>query len=135
MNKTSAKKISFSNLLKLFLLIIVLLAGLKLLLAPDTVSDESLDDAVPTRQSFSKCLNERGVIMYGVDTCEYCETQKKMFGLDFQEILYVNCGFETEQCNKKGITRYPVWQIGDKLLPGIQTFISLARETGCRIPK
>lgn len=118
-------------LLKVFLVVVILLFVLKLMFIEESNEPPV---SVQSRTNFAKCLNESGVIMYGVDTCEYCETQKKMFGDDFKEIAYVNCDFSTEQCLSKGITAYPVWQIETKRLVGIQTFSLLAEVTGCEEP-
>lgn len=120
---------TLGTLLKAFLILVILLFVLKLMLI-----EESKEPPLKSRTNFAKCLNERGVIMYGVDTCEYCETQRKMFGDDFGEIAYVNCDFNAEQCLSKGITAYPIWQVGSKSLLGVQTFKKLAEATGCAEP-
>jgi hypothetical protein len=59
--------------------------------------------------------------------------QKKMFGRAFEKIRYVNCDFE-KVCQEKGITRYPVWELENRLIPGVQTFEALAGVSGCKIP-
>lgn len=93
-----------------------------------TVSDNS------GKENFAICLMKKGAIMYGVDTCEYCQLQKKMFGSAFEKINYINCDFEGEICGRKGIEHYPVWEINGQMISGVQTFAGLSRATGCAEP-
>ncbi len=86
------------------------------------------------KENFAICLMKKGVIMYGVDTCEYCQLQKKMFGSAFEKINYINCDFEGEICGRKGIEHYPVWEINGQTISGVQTFAGLSRATGCAEP-
>lgn len=116
--------------LKIFLAVAVLLAMGKFLLDQNNSSGTTTN-----RDDFAKCLNDQGTIMYGVDTCEFCQIQKRMFGSSFEKINYVNCDFDKQICQEKRITAYPVWQISDKLFPGIETFDQLAKATGCVVPK
>ncbi len=82
--------------------------------------------------SMAQCLTEKGVVMYGLDTCEECRNQKNMFGADFEKIKYVNCNFHLNECRSKGITVYPVWSYGNKVLVGLQSTESLSALTGCK---
>jgi thioredoxin-related protein len=132
MSKQIAKKFNTDLLLKIFLVVAVLLAGVKLLLSNEN-GQASLE--LSDKQKFAICLMEKGVIMYGVDTCEYCQIQKKMFGSSFEKINYINCDFEQEICQAKAITKYPVWEISGKQSLGIQTFDQLGSATGCVVPK
>lgn len=120
---------------KIFLIAVVSAVGLKILLGENTNGLFSAAESGNAKDSFAKCLNDKGVIMYGVDTCEYCQIQKKMFGSSFEKINYVNCDFDKQICAEKQITAYPVWQINDKLFPGIETLDQLANATNCVAPK
>ncbi len=139
MNKSSRKKIKLETGLKILLALIVLLACLKLFLGTDSPPENQVTDTklqnLQERIDFAKCLMKKGWIMYGVDTCEYCLAQKKIFGQAFEQIHYINCDFQETICREKGLSYYPVWGNGTKLLTGIQTFQKLAAESGCPIPK
>lgn len=126
-------------MLKFFLALVLLVAGAKVIFfsdnSPVNLSDETKHKAgAAASVDFAKCLNEKGAIMYGIDTCEHCQMQKKMFGDAFENIKYINCYFEKERCAAEGIPGYPVWQIGNKKISGIQTFSSLSALTGCMEP-
>jgi hypothetical protein len=124
--------------LKVLLAITVLLAGTKFFLTMDSQENQppdSRENFLRERIDFAKCLMEKGWIMYGVDTCEFCQTQKKMFGEAFDRIHYVNCDFDQAVCQKMGLSLYPVWGNGPQLLTGIQTYAQLATVSGCKIPK
>jgi len=87
------------------------------------------------RKEFTNCLNKSGLVMYGEDTCEYCQSQKRMFGSDFENINYHNCQFEQELCQSKGISNYPVWEKDGKQSLGIKTFTELADWSRCKLPQ
>lgn len=133
MNKKVSPKVNLDLLLKIFLIVAVLLVGLKMLLTNQGSDQASL--ALSDKERFAICLMEKGVVMYGVDTCEYCQLQKKMFGSSFERINYINCDFEQQVCQAKAITKYPVWEIDGKQSLGIQTFDQLGAATGCAVPK
>jgi len=65
---------------------------------PSNPLNQSLD-------SFSKCLTNNGVIMFGSDSCGFCMHQKKLFGDSFQYVKYVNCGdsLYSNDCAEKNI--------------------------------
>lgn len=128
---------SVDKLLKLFLIVVLLIAGLKLFIANPWDKKEAEGDnktSLTTREDFVKCLKESGLIMYGVNTCEYCQQQKKMFGSQFEELNFVNCEFERELCESKGITVYPIWEMGTKRAIGIQNFTQLSELANCPQP-
>lgn len=91
-------------------------------------------EASLSRENFAKCLNEKGLIMYGIDTCEYCQAQKKMFGSAFGKINYINCDFDKEKCKAAEITGYPMWTNGENKITGLQKFANLSALTGCAVP-
>jgi hypothetical protein len=88
---------------------------------------------VASNYGLANCLTGKGVIMYGSDLCEECKNQKKLLGADFKKINYINCDFKTSECNKKGISVYPVWSLGNKILVGTQMPKDLAAFAGCAI--
>lgn len=128
MNKKEPQTAKWELVLKIFLAVVLLFAGVKFLFFQGGVEITSGRDA------FASCLSQKGVKMFGSDTCEYCREQKKMFGASFGQIPYVNCDFDKQICQEKGITVYPVWEIDDKLSAGIKTFDQLSQATGCVAP-
>lgn len=124
--------------LKFIVVMALLAAGFKLFIFNSNsgqINDETKHkDAGISREDFAKCLNEKGLIMYGVDTCEFCLAQKKMFGSAFEKINYINCYFDKDKCATEGVTGYPLWVIGERRVSGIQKFTNLAALTGCTEP-
>ncbi|MCC6643693.1 hypothetical protein IT411_03000 [Candidatus Peregrinibacteria bacterium] len=119
--------------LKIFLLVIVLAAGFKFFYAGvgSVGQKDNSEIYLEERAKLAKCLKEKGVQMFGVDTCIYCQAQKKMFGVDFSFINYTNCDFDKSVCAEKGISTYPVWQINDKMSAGVLSLDQLATLTDC----
>lgn len=78
-------------------------------------------------------MTERGIVMYGADSCADCQDQKTLFGDDFQFINYVNCEFREKLCTEKGISVYPVWAKDNQVLIGLQSFGKLSEFSGCPI--
>lgn len=85
------------------------------------------------QQTLAECLTSKGVVMYGADSCEHCQDQKRIFGKDFQNIKYVNCEFDLDVCKQRGITSYPIWSLGNKALLGTQSKSQLASFAGCSV--
>lgn len=133
MNKISPKIPRWELLLKIFLATVLLAAGWKLWM--DHSEEAGVGTTRTDRDQFVICLSEKGVKMYGSDICEFCQAQKKIFGSSFEKINYVNCDFDKQICQEKGITAYPVWEISGKLDAGIASFDKLANATGCVAPK
>ena len=46
----------------------------------------------------------------------------------------MNCQFEKEICESKGISAYPVWEINEKRAIGIQNFEQLSQLANCPQP-
>jgi len=137
MSKAAKKKVDrYSLLMKIFLLLVIVLALARVLLCghdtTNTIVPEQTAD-LARRENFAKCLMEKGWIMYGVNTCQYCQLQKKMFGQAFEQVKYIDCDFDQAVCVEKNITHYPVWEHGETQLLGIQTPAQLARDSGCEI--
>jgi hypothetical protein len=87
--------------------------------------------AAASKKTLGQCLTEKGVIMYGADSCENCANQKKLFGGDFGNVQYVNCEFHYQLCQEKGISVYPVWSFNDRTLPGTRPLTELSKFAGC----
>tara|TARA_Y100000310_G_C20606724_1_gene775882 strand:+ start:273 stop:662 length:390 start_codon:yes stop_codon:yes gene_type:complete len=100
-----------------------------------TVSGE-LDD-------FAKCLNEKGLKMYGSYTCAICKKQRELFGPSFELVGEIEChprgeNPETERCLKMDIKKTPTWILEEdgveiKRLDGYQTIETLSELSGCSV--
>ena len=76
---------------------------------------------------FSKCLTEKGAVMYGaMDWCKYTQAQKAMFGKSFKFISY------REFDELPGIRKTPTWVINGAWHENVQPFDKLAALTGCK---
>ena len=84
-----------------------------------------------SKKSLGQCLAKKGAVLYGVDSCVNCQNQKRLFGEDFRNVIYVNCEFNAVICQDKGITIYPVWALDNKVLLGTQPLAELAKFAGC----
>ena len=123
-------------LLKIFLAFVLFFAGVRIVMV-NIVQPLAVEESITplrARFIFANCLKNHSVIMYGVDTCEFCKAQKKMFGDDFREITYVNCDFSLDLCHSKGVTHFPAWEIRGNMVYGLQTFQQLGALTSCQVP-
>ncbi len=78
--------------------------------------------------SFAKCLNQKGAVMYGaMDWCKYTQAQKAMFGNSFKYINY------HEFNELAGIKKTPTWVINGAWHENVQSFEKLAALTGCKL--
>ena len=84
---------------------------------------------------FAQCLAEKGVTMYGTDSCSYCQKEKKEFEGAFKYVSYVECRRDPKKCLSMGIEKYPTWIFSDgRRLAGVQGIDKLAQESGCALP-
>ena len=99
-----------------------------------TKSEQSVQADVTTVsiESFAKCLNDKGAVMYGaMQTCQDTQAQSRLFGDRFQDINYKEVN---EYRGYDPIKETPTWVIGGKLYPGKKSFSQLADLTGCTAP-
>lgn len=83
---------------------------------------------------FAQCLAEKGVTMYGADSCSHCQKEKKEFGSAFKHIQYVECRRDPKQCLAMNIQGYPTWIFSDgRRFAGEQGIKKLAQESGCAL--
>ena len=129
----SKKSHSFSDFLKHnhFILLVILAAIITLIFVfwPKAAVSKAND-----LKAFAACLKDKGVVMYGVDTCAGCQNQKKVFGSAFDNLTYVNCDFQKGVCEQAGFQTYPTWAYKQQVLLGFQSFSSLALMSGCPLP-
>jgi hypothetical protein len=88
-----------------------------------------------TVAEFAQCLTQKGMTMYGSDSCSYCQQQKQMFGSAFSYINYINCVSQASVCSQHHISGWPTWQnaSGTSYI-GVQSFQSLSQISGCAVP-
>ncbi len=126
-------------LMQSYTLLIILMIGVALLvmitfiLWPKAASLNS-SDKINGVTALVACLKQKGVTMYGVDTCENCQNQKSIFGTSFEEVNYVNCDFD-KICEARGYNYYPVWNYQDKTVMGLQSLPNLSKFAGCSYEK
>lgn len=83
-------------------------------------------------ESFAKCLTQKGLTMYGKDSCDFCQKQKELFGAAFQFINYVECSVNEEICSSKGIVGTPTWEdLSGKRYLGKQSLENLSQMANC----
>jgi len=79
----------------------------------------------------AKCLTEKGIIMYGRDSCPHCQDQKKVFGSSFSLVNYIDCVETPGKCLAE-IKWIPAWVFLDKkIVYGSQSLEKLSELSGC----
>ncbi len=79
------------------------------------------------------CLEEEGVVIYGLRTCSACAQLAEGFGgYDVIESIYVECAEERDRCNEEKLTRsVPEIQIRGEVHEGRRDPSSLAEAVEC----
>ncbi|MEK7612178.1 MAG: vitamin K epoxide reductase family protein [Patescibacteria group bacterium] len=107
------------------------------------------DRTVPTDKynELAQCLSDKGFIVYGSITCQYCARQRSMFGDAFQYIKEIECnprneGYVEGICEPKNIEGTPTWMQEDsagktlyRFDTGVQELERLAEVSGCPLPQ
>ena len=90
--------------------------------------------------NFTKCITEKGAVMYGAFWCPHCARTKKRFGSSFRYVNYIECdprgdNAQADLCISKGIDKYDTWEFtdGTRIIPE-PTFEQLSQKTGCQVP-
>lgn len=88
-----------------------------------------------TKAAFAQCLTQRGMKMYGVDTCPSCQYQMSLFSNAFSYINYIRCDRQADLCVQKRIGGYPTWEDGNgNFYPGAHSLERLGQIAGCPVP-
>lgn len=88
---------------------------------------------------FAQCLTDSGVKMFGAFWCPHCQNQKKLFGVSWNRINYVECSTpdgnsQTQICIDEKIQSYPTWEFADKSrVNGELTLQELSARSGCEL--
>ena len=82
-------------------------------------------------KELAKCLTEKGVKLYTIDNCNYCEKQKKLFGNEALKYLnYYECSGDILECSK--LESVPAWEINGDIYYGIKSLDELRVLSGCK---
>ncbi len=109
--------------------IIVLIAGAVCFLIWKQIS---VSQASPGLNAFAKCLADKGAVMYGTQSCSWCQKQEAGFKSAWQYINYTDCFKEPNKCVAEKIEGTPTWIFPDgKRLVGYQPLENLSKESGC----
>ncbi len=88
----------------------------------------SIED--PALTALAQCLTDRGIAMYGSDTCPACLQQKGSFAQSFKYIEYIECD-KSDACREAQIRVTPTWVYEDQRLEGVQGIGTLAEFSNC----
>ncbi len=90
-------------------------------------------DVTQDTEKLIKCLEEKGVVIYGGVYCPFCtQLAESLGGYDAIEAIYVECTEEEERCNAEMQTEFvPEIQIRGELYEGEILPEDIAREVGC----
>ena len=93
------------------------------------------EEAKGEMERFISCLAERGMVIYGTNTCPACASLVKAFGgYDVVAPIYVECNEEQEKCFQEMKSDYvPEIQINGIPYMGISSIEGFERETGCKL--
>ena len=107
-----------------------LLVGAALLWPRESQAPQVSADKLET---LAVCLNSKGAVMYGLESCSHCQNQKALFGTAaFAKINYVECRQEPEKCSAANVQAVPSWIFSDgRKLQGEQSLMGLAGAAGC----
>ncbi len=103
---------------------------------PETIeTKEFSEEEIQQIISFSNCVAEKGIVVYGANWCGYTNNLvDNLGGFGLIEPFYVECTEETELCSQEQITGYPTVKLnGEKINPE-RTFEGFAEVTGCTAP-
>ena len=81
-------------------------------------------------KELAKCLTEKGIKLYTVANCNFCEKQKKLFGNEALKYLnYVECSENFLECSK--LKSVPAWKINGEINYGLKSLDELRALSGC----
>jgi hypothetical protein len=129
-------------------LTVVSLAALSTLIATSSIADDRpaatllnraqpilvnpTSSSGPAEIALAEHLSKNGAIMYGLNSCPYCRSQKQRFGTTaWPKIKYVECvGNGVALCNKANVRVTPTWFIKGAYYPGELSLFKLAKISG-----
>lgn len=96
--------------------------------ASNTSTQPSTNDV-----EYAKCLQQKGITMYGTEWCPHCKRQKQTFGELFSYVNYVDCQADGAVCREKGVHGYPTWLLPDGKEVPQGTVEMVAKAAGCTL--
>jgi hypothetical protein len=124
MKKRNKKK----NLMKAKLYLVLVIFLVSSLIFSSSYSKGEYD-------TFTNCLNKKGVVLYAVKNCPVCKLQKELFEDSTTQLRYIDCGLNKRLCTKEGITEYPSWKINGSIYLGDLPLMEIADLSGCNLVK
>jgi len=93
------------------------------------------DDGGKSGGSFTDCLVESGMVVYGSKTCPACKSLADKFGgYEAMGELFVSCGEDDGRCSEEMQTQYvPEVQINGELFTDGRELEDFAKATGCEL--
>ena len=112
------------------LAVIICLLGLLTFLLPQ-FSNNAPISTEKNLESFTKCLNEKNVKMYGSIKNANSVSQMQMFGESLENLSYIDCSERKEECRE--ILILPSWEIDNKIIHGAVSLEVLSKLTECEL--
>lgn len=92
--------------------------------------------AGPNYDAFAQCIASKNVTMYGAYWCSHCQNQKRLFGVSFKYVPYVECTQDVKKCEEQKVNGYPTWIFADGgRFEGEISLENLASKISCALPK
>jgi len=100
-------------------------------------SKEYSEEDLIKLKTFSSCLAEKGLIIYGANWCGWTKklAVDTLGGFDIAGNAYVECTEEEELCSQEGVTGYPTVKLNGESYSGERTLEALGEATGCNVPE
>ena len=95
------------------------------------ITGNSVLDVGSGMNSFVKCLNSKGVVMYGFSYSPGVEAQVELFGVSALDLSIIDCHTNPEKC--EGVIVFPSWRIDGKIVSSGLSLGMLSDLTGCKI--
>ncbi len=89
------------------------------------------NQANDSSEDLANCLKQKGVILYGVEDCEFCLKQKMLFGTAQVLLNDRDCQKEEQECRQIGVKGYPLWLINGRKYQGLRSLSELAIIANC----
>jgi hypothetical protein len=117
------------------IIVVILVAGLGFLFSQTEKNKTSELDG------FAQCISDSGAKFYNAFWCNFCQSQKKMFGSAAKYLPDIECSTldgrsQLPVCQEAGIDSYPTWEFADgERMTGLLSFETLAEKTQCQLPQ
>ncbi len=79
--------------------------------------------------NFASCIASRGLILFGSDTCQYCNILRSNLEESFRLINYIDCPADQVKCT--GVMEYPTWNYNGQYIKGNFSLEEISIITKC----